>query len=87
MLVSMKKKNKSTVKKVSTKKKPAPKKAVRRMEVPNDVRSLTRVSGGTSYAITLPHGIVDAFKWKARQKLKLDVNMKSKTITIRDWKK
>lgn len=68
-------------------KKSAPKKGGRRVEINNDVRSLTRVSGGSSYAITLPHAVVKAFKWKGRQKLKLDVNEKNKSITIRDWKK
>ena len=76
-------------KKSVAKRKPAPKKKSggRRMEVNNDVRSLTSVSGGTSFAITLPHAVVKAFRWRAQQKLKLDVNEKNKTITIRDWKK
>lgn len=68
-------------------KKQVVKKGGRRAEVNNDVRSLTRVSGGASYAITLPHAVVKMFKWKGRQKLKLDINEKTKTITIRDWKK
>jgi hypothetical protein len=74
-------------KKPAPKKKAAPKKGGRRAEVNNDVRSLTSVSGGTSFAITLPHAVVKAFRWRAQQKLKLDVNEKTKTITIRDWKK
>ncbi len=78
----MKKMTKKTMKK-----KPMVKKRGRRAEVNNDVRSLTRVSGGASYAITLPHSVVKAFKWKGRQKLKLDINEKNKSITIRDWKK
>lgn len=59
----------------------------RRPEANNDVRSLTRVSGGASYAITLPHAVIKSFKWKGRQKLKLVVDTKKQTITIRDWKK
>jgi len=78
------------MKKKQTKKVKRPvarKKGGRRVEVNNDIRSLTRVSGGASYAITLPHAVVKSFKWKGRQKLKLDVNEAKKTITIRDWKK
>lgn len=59
----------------------------RRKEANEDVRSLTKVSNGKSYAITLPHAMVKKFKWKARQKLKLVVDTKKQTITIRDWKK
>lgn len=83
MLFNMKN-TKKVMKKVVKKASPA---SGRRADVNNDVRSLTKVSGGSSYAITLPHAVVTAFKWKGRQKLKLDVNEKNKTITIRDWKK
>lgn len=69
------------------KKKAAPKRGGRRVEVNDDIRSLTRVSGGTSFAITLPHAVVKAFRWKGRQKLKLIVDEKRQSITIRDWKK
>lgn len=51
------------------------------------MRSLTKVSGGASYAITLPRAVIKSFKWKERQKLKLTVDTKKKTILIRDWKK
>jgi hypothetical protein len=93
------KKTKKTMKKKAPKRKPAPKKKAapkkksapkrggRRVEVNDDIRSLTRVSGGTSFAITLPHAVVRAFKWKGRQKLKLIVDEKRQSITIRDWKK
>jgi hypothetical protein len=90
--MSMKKMTKKTLKKGGTKK-PAPKKKAaskssgRRVEVNNVVRSLPKVRGGSSYAITLPHAVVKAFKWKGRQKLKLVVNEKTQSITIKDWKK
>jgi hypothetical protein len=67
--------------------KKAVKKGGRRPEVNTDVRSLTKVSGGASYAVTLPRAVIKSFKWKERQKLKLDVDEKRKSITIRDWKK
>ena len=82
---------KKTTKKAKKAGKPAKKArrkpAGRRAEVNNDIRALTKVSGGASYAITLPRSVIKAFKWKERQKLKLDVNEKTQTITIRDWKK
>ncbi len=75
------------MKKKTTKKKAKRPASGRRAEVNSDIRSLTKVSGGASYAITLPRAVIKSFKWKERQKLKLDVNEKTKTITIRDWKK
>jgi hypothetical protein len=59
----------------------------KRKEANEDIRSLTKVSSGKSYAITLPRGVVRSFRWKERQKLKLSIDTKKKTITIRDWKK
>jgi hypothetical protein len=76
----MKKKMKKKAKKVSKKR------GGRRSESNGDVRSLTKVSGGASYAITLPRDVIKSFKWKERQKLKLQVDEKKKTILIRDWK-
>ena len=82
----MKKKTKMKKKK-GAKKMAMKKNTGRRMEANDDVRSLTRVSGGASYAITLPHAIIKKFRWKGRQKLKLIVDTKKQTILIRDWKK
>ncbi len=59
----------------------------RKAEGNEDIRSLTKVSGGASYAITLPRAVIKSFKWKERQKLKLVVDTKKQTILIRDWKK
>lgn len=52
-----------------------------------NIRSLTKIGGGSSYAITLPKGVIKEFKWKERQKLQLTINKRSKSITIKDWKK
>jgi antitoxin component of MazEF toxin-antitoxin module len=62
-------------------------KSGRKAEGNEDIRSLTKVSGGASYAITLPRAVIKSFKWKERQKLKLVVDTKKQTILIRDWKK
>ena len=51
-----------------------------------NVRKLTKLSGGTSYGITLPIELVRAWKWKERQKLELVIDEKKKEIRIRDWK-
>lgn len=68
-------------------KKTKEKKSTKKGKLPANVRSLTKVSGGASYAVTLPREIIRAFKWKERQKLTLEVDTKKKTITIQDWKK
>ena len=52
-----------------------------------NIRSLTRTSGGKSYAITLPVAVIRAFRWEKRQKLELTVDAKKKRITISDWPK
>ena len=67
--------------------KKAPNASGRRPEGNDDIRALTKVSGGASFAITLPRAIVKSFRWRERQKLKLVVDTKKQTITIRDWKK
>ena len=48
------------------------------------VRSLTKVSGGSSYAITIPMEYVRKLKWRAKQKL--EVRLYQDRIIIRDWK-
>lgn len=59
----------------------------RRKSGQENVRSLTRVSGGKSYALTLPIAVVRAFGWEKRQKLELVVDSKKKQIVVRDWVK
>lgn len=59
----------------------------RRQEGLENVRSLIRTSGGASYAITLPRAVIRQFRWEKRQKLELAVDLRRKTILIKDWKK
>jgi len=53
-------------------------------ESEKNIRKLTRV-GKTSLCVTIPVEMVKKLKWKERQKVVL--NLKSATITIKDWKK
>ncbi len=47
------------------------------------IRSLTKVAGGTSYAIILPKEYIRKLKWRAKQKL--EVKLYGNRITVRDW--
>ena len=49
-----------------------------------NIRSLTKVSGGSSYGVTLPIDYIRKFKWKTKQKL--EVTLYQDRIIIRDWK-
>jgi antitoxin component of MazEF toxin-antitoxin module len=49
-----------------------------------NIRSLTKVSGGSSYAVTIPMEYFRKLKWKGKQKL--DVRLYQERIIIRDWK-
>ncbi|MGB8489452.1 MAG: AbrB/MazE/SpoVT family DNA-binding domain-containing protein [Bacteroidales bacterium] len=49
-----------------------------------NIRSLTKVSGGSSYAVTIPIEYIRKLKWKNKQKL--DVRLYQDRIIIRDWK-
>jgi len=49
-----------------------------------NTRKLTRV-GKSSFSVTLPVDFVAKLKWKERQKLR--VFLKGRSIVIRDWKK
>ena len=59
----------------------------RRKKEERNVRSLFKLAGGKSYAITLPIEVVREWGWQDRQKLKLTIDDKKKRITIEDWKK
>jgi bifunctional DNA-binding transcriptional regulator/antitoxin component of YhaV-PrlF toxin-antitoxin module len=48
------------------------------------IRSLTKVSGGTSYGITIPMEYIRKLKWRAKQKL--EVKLYQDRIIIRDRK-
>ncbi len=57
--------------------------ARRRIDERN-IRSLTKVARGTSYAVTLPIEYVRKLKWRGKQKL--EVKLYQDRIIIRDWK-
>ena len=56
--------------------------ARRKLEDRN-LRSLTKVAGGTSYAVTLPMEYVKKLGWRAKQKL--EVKLYQDRLIIRDW--
>lgn len=49
-----------------------------------NIRTLMKISGGKSYAITIPIEHIDELKWKAKQKLV--VTRYRDQIIIKDWK-
>jgi precorrin-4 methylase len=59
----------------------------RRKREERNVRSLFKLAGGKSYAITLPIEVVREWGWQDRQKLKLTIDDKKKRIVVEDWKK
>lgn len=48
-----------------------------------NIRKITKVAGGASYSVTLPIEMVRKLKWKERQKVA--VSLRGKTISIKDW--
>jgi bifunctional DNA-binding transcriptional regulator/antitoxin component of YhaV-PrlF toxin-antitoxin module len=52
-----------------------------------NIRKLSKVGGGVTYSITLPIEIIRKFKWKEKQKLVVEADIKKKVIIIKDWKK
>jgi antitoxin component of MazEF toxin-antitoxin module len=48
-----------------------------------NIRSLTKLSGGTSYGVTIPMEYVRKLGWRARQKL--EVKLYQDRIIIKDW--
>jgi antitoxin component of MazEF toxin-antitoxin module len=48
-----------------------------------NIRSLTKLSGGTSYGVTIPMEYVRKLGWRAKQKL--EVKLYQDRIIIRDW--
>ena len=50
-----------------------------------NIRKITKIAGGTSYAITLPIDVIRRWGWKERQKVELVVDDKKKVIKIKDW--
>jgi DNA primase len=60
--------------------------ARRKLEERN-VRSLFKLAGGKSYALTLPIEVVRDWGWQNRQKLQLTIDEKKKRIIVEDWSK
>jgi antitoxin component of MazEF toxin-antitoxin module len=49
-----------------------------------NIRSLTKVAGGTSYGVTIPMEYIRKLGWRSKQKL--EVKLYQDRIMIRDWK-
>ncbi len=50
-----------------------------------NIRNLTKVSNGQSYAVTIPIEFIKKLKWQAHQKLV--VTLVKDRIIIKDWEK
>lgn len=50
-----------------------------------NIRKLTRTGRGKSISVTLPIELVRELKWRDRQKVV--IKKRGKTLTIKDWKK
>lgn len=57
----------------------------RRKQEERNVRSLFKLAGGKSYALTLPIEVVRGWGWKNRQKLQLTIDEKNKRVIVEDW--
>lgn len=57
----------------------------RRKNEESHIRNLTKISGGTSYAVTIPMEYIRKLNWKGKQKL--EVKLYQDRIIIRDWTK
>ncbi len=57
-------------------------KAIKKGE--GNIRTLTKIASGSSYAITLPIEVVRRWGWKDRQKLEVFVDERTKSILVRD---
>jgi DNA primase len=57
--------------------------ARRKLEERN-VRSLFKLAGGKSFALTLPIEIVRGWGWHNRQKLKLTIDEKNKRVIVEE---
>jgi len=50
-----------------------------------NIRKITKL-GGSSYAVTIPISMMRKLKWRERQKVVVELNKRTKTIKIRDWR-
>jgi antitoxin component of MazEF toxin-antitoxin module len=56
----------------------------RRKSGEDTIRTLRKISGGTSYGVTIPKDYIRKLNWKAKQKL--EIKLYTDRIIIRDWK-
>ncbi len=49
-----------------------------------NIRKITKVGGGASFAVTLPIEYIRKLNWRERQKVV--VNLRGQKITIEDWR-
>ena len=59
--------------------------ARRKLEERN-VRTLFKLAGGKSFAVTLPIDIERRWGWQDNQKLKLTIDEQHKKVMIEEWK-
>ncbi|MDA3840694.1 MAG: hypothetical protein PF572_06450 [Patescibacteria group bacterium] len=52
-----------------------------------NIRKLSRVGNGKTYAITLPIEAIREFGWQKKQKLVVEIDSKNKKLIIKDWDK
>lgn len=52
----------------------------------HNVRKITKVAGGASYAVTLPIDVIRRWGWRDKQKVVIETDEKTQTIKIKDWK-
>lgn len=50
-----------------------------------NIRKITRLGSGRSMGLIIPIEILEKLKWQEHQKVV--VNLKGRTINIKDWKK
>jgi hypothetical protein len=50
-----------------------------------NIRKLSKVGSGKTFAVTIPIAYVKKLKWKEKQKLK--VELKARHLIVKDWKK
>ncbi len=56
----------------------------RRKSGETQIRTLRKISGGSSYGVTVPLEYIKKLNWKAKQKV--EVKLYKDHVIIRDWK-
>jgi len=52
-----------------------------------NIRKISRVASGSSYAITLPIDVLRRWGWKEKQKVVVEIDNKRQRIIVKDWQK